>query len=326
MKHLRYRNKKTPLTDASADFMAYLQARDLSRSTQEHYNFYVERFMLWLGKDVATTAKKDILNYLAYLKQSGNQQHITRRNNLIALNHYFTHLFHKGAIATVPTALIKIRGTQKKHLHYIFSREELERLNDNYYHTFIREYDDGHIPKNQRLQSLLARRRNYVMLGLLIHQGLTTNELGVIALDDLDLMKAKLTIRRKGMQRTLNLEASQIGPLMHYVHTDRPRYLQFRSEGTNQLFLTLPISGRSTTNGNDMMGTVKPLTKQARRLEPKLRNFMQVRASVITHWIKTVGLRQAQYNAGHRHINSTEHYIPNDLEGLTDELRKFNPF
>lgn len=326
MKDTKRRNKRAPHIDASGDFISYLQAKDLSKSTQEHYNFYVERFRIWLGKDITTTTKKDILNYLAYLKQLGNQQHITRRNNLIAINHYFTYLYHKDITATIPTALIKIRGTQKKHLYYIFSREELERLNDSYYHRFIREYDDGHIPKNQRLQSFLSRQRNYVMLGFLIHQGITTNEMGVITLNDLDLIKTKLNIRRKGVQRTLDLEASQIGSLMHYVQTIRPQYLQFRTEETDQLFLTLPVSGRSTTNGNDMMGTVKPLTKQARQLEPKLKNFMQVRASVITHWIKTVGLRQAQYNAGHRHIDSTEHYIPNDLEELTDEFKKFNPF
>lgn len=326
MKHLKYRNKKALRTNASADFIAYLQAKDLSKSTQEHYNFYVERFKIWLGRDVTLVTKKDILNYLAYLKQLGNQQHITRRNNLIAINHYFTHLFHKGDVATIPSAFIKIRGTQKRKLHYIFSREELQALNDNYYHRFIREYDDSHIPKNQRLQSYLSRQRNYVMLGFLIHQGITTNEMGVITLDDLDLIKAKLTIRRKGMKRTLDLEASQIGSLMNYVNTIRPQYLQFRNHETNQLFLTLPIAGRSATKGTDLMGTVKPLTKQTRQLEPKLKNFKQVRASVITHWIKTVGLRQAQYNAGHRHINSTEHYIPHDLEGLTDELKKFNPF
>ena len=321
-----YRHPSHPHREAPDSFIGYLQSKDLSKSTQEHYNFYVERFITWLGKDILTTTKKEIINYLAYLKQLGNQQHVTRRNNLIALNHYFTYLFHTDQITDIPTAFIKIRGTQKRQLHYIFSRTELEQLNDSYYHHFLRDYDDSHIPKNQRLQSYLSRERNAILLGLLTYQGVPTNELQGITLGDIDIQRAKLTLSKKGKRRTLDLEASQIGNLMHYLHTIRPQYLQFRTEATNQLLLTLPVSGRTTTNGNNLMGTIKPLRKQLQQLTPKLINCMQIRASVITHWIKTEGLRKAQYNAGHRHITSTEHYLPNDLESLTDELKQFHPF
>ncbi len=47
---------------------------------------------------------------------------------------------------------------------------------------------------------------------------------------------------------------------------------------------------------------------------------------VITQWLKIDGLRKAQYYAGHRYISSTEKYLPNDIDGLIDDIAKFNPF
>jgi len=309
-------------------FTQFLEAKNLSKSTQRHYLLYVNQFSQWFDKDVINCTKKDILNYLAYLKNKRNQANITRRNSLIALNHYFTFLMQNDTINQNPTALIKIRGTQKKMLYNIFSFDELEQLNDNYYHNFIRNFDDNHIPKNQRKQSYLSRQRNYIILSFLIYQGLITSELQKITLDDLDLIKATIHIqgRNKGSQRTMNLNASQIGALMHYTQNIRPQFFEYRSDETNQLFLPLPESGKTHTKSLKTMHTYKVLTPQIKTLEAKFKNFVQIRASVITHWIKTVGLRKAQYLAGHRHINSTEHYLPNDLESLTDDITKFNPF
>ncbi len=310
------------------DFIQYLQQKNLSKSTQDYYQLYIDRFLYWLDKDIIDCTKKDILRYLAYLKNHKNQANITRRNNLIALNHYFTFLLQNNDIANNPTALIKIRGTKKKMLYNIYSFDELEQLNDNFHHVFIRNFDDNHIPKNQRKQAYLSRQRNYVLFSLLIYQGLITSELQKINLNDIDLIKATIHIkgRTKGEQRTMSLNASQIGALMQYVQNIRPQFLAYRTQETNQLFLPLPESGKTTNNSTQISGLIKPLSKQARSIDSKFVNFKQIRASVITYWIKTYGLRKAQYLAGHRHINSTENYLPNDLESLTDDMAKFNPF
>ncbi len=308
------------------DFRDYLQAKNLTKSTQDYYLLYVERFEKWYGKDIINCEKKDILKYLAYLKNSRNQQNITRRNSLIALNHYFTFLLQNKITTTNPTALIKIRGTQKKLLYNIYTLEELEQLHDTFYHTFIRNFDDTHIPKNQQKQSFLNRQRNYVILGLLCYQGLATNEVQNITLDDLDLIKATIKVQRKGIKRTLSLHASQMGALMHYTQNIRPQFLEYRTDDPKQLFLPLPESGRTQTKSNHLMSIFGSLSANVKNLVPDFVNFKQVRASVITQWIKTHGLRKAQYLAGHKNINSTEYYLPNDLESLTDDITKYNPF
>jgi integrase/recombinase XerD len=312
-------------------FTEYLQSKNLAQATQNIYIRYVNSFLKWLDKEVNNCTKKDILNYLAHLKNKKNHQNITRRNTLLAINHYFTFLaspFGGGLEGANPTTFLKIRGANKKKLYNIFSFEELTQLTDDYYHHFVRNYNDKHIPKNQRKQSFLSKERNYLMLSLLLNQGLTTRELQQINVEDLDLIKATIHITgvKKGNERNIPLNASQIGSLMHYINQIRPQFFEFYNTGSNQLFLPLPESGRTQTQSTDLMGIIKNLTKQVKTFESSFLNFKQIRASVITHWIKTTGLRKAQYYAGHRYIGSTENYLPNDLQSLTEDITKFNPF
>jgi integrase/recombinase XerD len=313
------------------EFTAYLQNRDLAQATQNIYIRYVNSFLKWYKTEPINCTKKDVLNYLAYLKNKKNQQNITRRNTLLAINHYFTFLLKADLVPTNPTTFLKIRGANKKKLYNIFTYEELTQLADDYYHNFVRNYNDNHIPKNQRKQSFLSKERNYLMLSFLLNQGLTTRELQRINLCDLDLIKAtlKITGAKKSNKRNIPLNASQIGSLMHYTQNIRPQFFEYLNTESNQLFLPLPEVGRTKINNTeipDLMGVIKNLTKQVKSLENSFLNFKQIRASVITHWIKTTGLRKAQYYAGHRYISSTENYLPNDLESLTEDIAKFNPF
>lgn len=315
------------------EFTAYLQSKDLATVTQTTYLLKVNLFLNWYNsptqKEIINTEKKDILNYLEYLQTTKKQANVTRRNTLIALHHYFTFLAKTGVITTVPTTFLKLRGTQKRHLYNNYTTEELTQLYDDFYHTFIRNFNDNHVPENQQKQAFLSRQRNYIMLGMLIYQGLQTNELQNINLEDIDLNKAtlKITGNKKSNERTLNLNASQIGSLINYIENIRPKLLSYQNNQDSQwLFFTLPESSKSKTDNKNLMNVFYALQKQIRSIDQKFLRFRQIRTSVITHWIKTLGLRKAQYLAGHRYISSTEKYVPNNLENLTEDITKFNPF
>lgn len=319
------------------DFIKYLESKNHSKTTQKAYIRNVNLFLSWYKKDVINCTKKEVLKYLEHLQNIKLQENITRRNALIAINHYFNFLaspFGGGLEGANPTALIKIRGTHKRQLYKIYTAEELQQLYDNYYHTFIRNFDDycfasriGGIPANQRQQTLLSRQRNYIMLGLLINQGLATNELQKISITDIDLQKGtiKISSGKKSNERTLQLKASQIGAIINYIENIRPKFFVFCEE-SERLFFALPESSKRKTNATNLMHTFKPLTKQVKSIDKNLLNFKQIRASVITQWLKIDGLRKAQYYAGHRYISSTEKYLPNDIDGLIDDIAKFNPF
>ena len=319
------------------EFISYLQRKNLAQSSITHYTDYINKFFSYCEKEAIQVEKKDILKYLHYLQNKKNHENITRKNRLIALNHYFTFLLKNGKVANNPTTLIKIRGTHKRHLYRIYTPEELEQLYDNYYHHFLRNYDTlcyapsrGGIPANQREQTLLSRQRNYAMLGLLVYQGLHTNELQKIQLNDVDLNKAQIHIKggQKSNERTLSLNASQIGFLIRYIENIRPKLLTYQENQSDgqYLFLPLPEASKEKTDSRKLMHTFKPLTKHIKTLDKHFLNFKQVRASVITHWLKTYGLRKAQYMAGHRYISSTENYLPNEIESLSDDITKYSPF
>ncbi|MDX9932822.1 MAG: phage integrase N-terminal SAM-like domain-containing protein [Bacteroidales bacterium] len=309
------------------NFVLHLESKNHSPNTQKCYIRQVNHFLQWLGNDGTDCTKKEILQYLEYLKTKHNQQNITRRNSLIAINHYFDFLTSENITAFNPASLLKIRGTKKKMLYNTYTGEELEQLYDNFFHSFVRSFDDSHIPKNQRAQSFLSRNRNFIMLGMLIYQGLSTHELGLIELADLDTTKASVRIKAtlKSAERKIPLKAAQTGALINYLQNIRPQFLSFCEEN-EKLFLALPESGKAQTSSQSIMGTIKLFTRQVRSINTSFVNFKQIRASVIANWLRSEGLRKTQYLAGHRHISSTEKYLPNELEGLSEDIARFNPF
>lgn len=310
------------------EFIQFLEAKNLSKKTQIAYIRNINLFLAWYKKPVINCAKKDVLKYLEHLQVNRNLQNITRRNHLIAIGHYLSLLVKNETIKTNPTALIKIRGTHKQQLYRTYTTEELQTIYDNFYTVYVQNYDDSHIPKNQRTQCFLSRQRNFIMLGFLINQGLATNELQKLHIADIDLNKGTVTITsgKKSSERKLALHPAQTGALIHYIEHIRPQLLQYYTTENDKLFFVLPECCKRKTSTTNLMHVFKPFTKQVKALEANFLNFKQVRASVITAWLKTYGLRKAQYMAGHKYISTTERYLPNEITGLIDDISKFNPF
>ena len=62
-----------------------------------------------------------------------------------------------------------------------------------------------------------------------------------------------------------------------------------------------------------------------RKLYPEISSSRQLRASVIMGWLKTNNIRQTQYMAGHKNIQSTEKYRRQDTTDLARQLELFHP-
>ena len=309
-------------------FTSYLQSKDLAQSSITHYRMYAQQFLQWINKDETQIKKADVLDHLEYLKTRKDQQNITRKNHLIAINHYFTYLYENETVAENPCLFLKIRGANKKTLYKTYTAEQLQQINDNYYNTFVKNNNGQRTPRNQHARTALCNQRNASILGLLLYQGTTTKELDTLLIQDIDLQKATIKIGggKKSNERTLPLKAEQIGQLMHYLQNLRPQLAAYATGASEKLFLPLPMYSKTTTKSAKLMHVFKPLTKHLKSIEPGFLNFKQIRASVITHWLKTHGLRKTQYLAGHRYISSTEHYKLGNLEGLTNDIAALHPF
>jgi integrase len=175
-----------------------------------------------------------------------------------------------------------------------------------------------------RKQSALSKDRNALILSILIYQGTTTGEIEKIEIGDVDLIKATLKIRggKHGKERVLPLKATQIGLFMHYLQNIRPQILDYYTIESNKLFLSIC----KKIEKNNLQYAFIILTNLLKSIDKQFLNVLQIRASVITFWIKTQGLRKAQYMAGHRYIGTTEKYLPNNLDNLTDDINKLHPF
>ena len=310
-------------------FIKYIEGKGLAKATQKQYLLVLQTFFNQVKKEDIQVTKPDILKHLEYLKKRKGLQNVTRQHHLIALNHYFTFLYQDEQITANPCLFLKIRGTRKRQLYKIYTPEELDTLFDGYYQLFVRGYDDSHCRhEGQKHYSALYRGRNALIVSILFNQGIITTEIERIQLNDIDLVKAQINIRGglRCKDRTLPLKATQIGFFMHYLQNIRPQLLEYQTKDSEKLFLPLPAISYKTTDNDMNRGIFKPLAEQIKTINKQFINFQQVRASVITFWVKSLGLRKAQHFAGHRYITATEKYQINNLDGLINDINKLNPF
>lgn len=305
-------------------FKIYLESQGKSKSTVTHYGYYIADFLQWLEHDNTApenVTAKEVTAYLSYLQKKGYQNK-TRVYRLSILNHFFDHLIAQEQRTTHPCRHLKIRGQQQNKLYPVLVREQLESI---YLDYAVPSAEDERSNRNWFVASLLGKRRNKVILGLMIYQGLTTSEVERIELNDLDLRAGKVLIKgsRKSNERILELKPGQIMDLMEYQFQTRAEILRYHTQPTNALFLSLPTLGRKSAI--DCLQIWKTLSREIREQHPFFINFKQVRASVIIGWLNLFNLREVQYMAGHRYVSSTEKYLLHQVEDLQADIDKFHP-
>ena len=201
---------------------------------------------------------------------------------------------------------LHIKGVKKTIINNFLEFEELEDL-----------YYSHPINKGKEI----ARKRNKIIIGLLVYQGLNTRDLQLLEVENVQLYKGKITIpgTRKSNTREIELKPWQLMEFMEYINEVRPKILRETSKATEQLLL--PI-GRSYKLHN----TIGKLAKELKEINNSFTDVKQIRTSVIISWLKVHGLRRTQYLAGHKHISSTERYLQDDLESLHETVNNFHPF
>jgi len=311
-------------------FKEHLGSQGKSKSTITHYTSYLLDFISYLDQDGTDTSTgsvenitaKEVLSYLSRLQKKG-QQNKTRNIRLNVIKQFIRWQVETGERADDPIAHLKIRGSDTRKLHKILSKEELEKIYHNYE---VPSEEDERNNRNWFGKYRLSRARNKAILSLMIHQGLSTPEVGKLLINDLKLKEGKIYISgsRKSSERTLELRSDQIMELMEYQYTTRKELLNYQTDKeVEQLFLSVPSAGQEKASRT--LQIWKGLSKEIREQQTQFTNFKQVRASVITHWIKQHDLRKVQYMAGHRYISSTERYLVNQTEDLQEQIDQFHP-
>jgi integrase/recombinase XerD len=298
------------------EFKEYLILKGYSSQSIITIEKKVRQFKTWCAEenitDEAEAGHNDIIAYIKHCTDKGVTQK-TAANYISHVKTYYDYLVKVDMAKENPCSHIHIKGIKKKILYDIIPAEQLEKLY-NSYTTIMADAGHGRI-----------RKRNKAMLGLLVYQGLQSEELMKLEVRDLQLREGKITVHggRRGASRTMKLEAHQIYELMDYTSDTRKELLQQAGKtpkDTTALFTT-PRKGEGIDSN-----AVMQLLKQLQQQNPKVTSLNQIRASVIVHWLKLYNLRKVQYLAGHKYISSTEAYKSNNLEDLKEDISKYHPF
>jgi integrase/recombinase XerD len=289
-------------------FKKYLEKERFTPGSSKTYCFQAKKFNQWLkgqGDGIRGFDYKKAVCYVDYLQQR-HKNIRTINSKLAGTRQYFNYLMETGEALENPFAEIIVRGDKtKKMLNNLLSMDELEDL----YYSYP-------MAKNARPNVQLADKRNKVMLGLMVYQGLSTTDMKRLQPEHIQPQKGKIYLPsgRIGGRRELALKPWQVMELMEYLTQIWPELA--RKKQADELF---PVS-----NGR-LSDTVAHIIKKLKSVNHKVKNIHQIRASVIVHWLTKHNLREVQVMAGHRRISTTERYVQEDLKQLQQMVNAYHP-
>jgi len=281
-------------------FEEYLISEGLKPDTAGQHEKHARCFLAWVteaGLAPEQITYREILDFVDAQRLKGRSvNHLNRM--LVSLRYYFRHgIKHSGAQHN-PAAGVTLKGSIRTIPRDLLTRQELEAL----YHDYEIKDDRTH--------------RNKVIVGLLTIQGLTRLELETLRPEHMKLREGKVHVPCTGKlnARVLTLAPHQIVDLSEYIEHVRPRL----QHGSERLFC-----GRNSLER--LSNSLLHLNHALRKINPKVKNAVQIRQSVITEWLKEKDLRLVQYMAGHRYVSSTERYQTSNLEDLKEALARHHP-
>lgn len=289
-------------------FKLYLEQEEkLKSSTVREHLLNMKRFTGWVianhYSEMDSMTYIELLEYVKQEKEKGLKVQ-TIKLRLNSIKKYYEYLKHIGLLDKNPIKKIKLKGELKTITQNVLSYAELEQL-----------YNDYLAMKPEVKHNLLtpySNQRYKVVLGLLIWQGAVSGEIDKMTLEHINLEQGTVYIPKsgRGAGRELKLFSHQVLQLYKYLQEARPK-LSPKAEELSP--------GRSAD-------VVKRLLGQLQGINQKVYSTSQLRASIIIHWIKVYGKRQAQYMAGHKYISSTEKFELQEMDSLADTLLKHHPF
>ena len=295
-------------------YQEHLEQNNYSKTTIEHYLKRVKEFTTWskrYGIKATEIDYKTSLKYIKYLQQKGIQVRSVN-NNIVTLRNYFDYLIETNKRAENPIEGVSVKGTVKKVLHNLLSTDELEDL----YYSFDIENTNKYA-QQRRIER--AAKRNKVITGLIVYQGLNTTNLKSLLLEHLELYKGKIYVpsTRRNNAREMELKPWQVMDLLEYINEVRPEIAKYKKIHSEKLFIP-------ENHFSDLLQR-KIIQKKLKKINQKVTTVNHLRASVITNWLRQYNIRKVQYLAGHKHISSTESYKQNNLESLHEAVNTFHP-
>jgi len=273
------------------------------------YMRMIKLYLKYQGEEQAKTAVySQIVDYIGVLRQQSMHPK-TIMSHLYSIKMYYQWLVNSGQRDDHPCRDLYLKDKIDKSIPVdsLYTKKELEDLLSSF---------AGHLP--------LMRRRDTVVLSLLVHQAVTNLELIELKVSDIDLQKGTLNLRGciKTQPRVLPLKPEQIMLFNNYIQYCRPLFLRRNSEARPEDLEAFILSRK----GNKMCPTAlcgifrKPLANGQKI------TMQKIRQSAIVHLLRSgKDLRIVQAFTGHKQISSVEAYRQTGMEELKTAIERLHP-
>ena len=285
----------------------YLQKK-YSKSTLASNLYNIKRFTDYYQNKAETATYTDILNYIAYLRKNCDLHPKTLRHCLYGVKIYFNYLLEIGKRKDHPCSELFLKDKINKQIQVdnLYSLETLE--------NFLKTFE---IKRKERL-----KRRNEVIITLLIYQALTVSEISNLEVENIDLESGEIQIKSGYHQqkRTLPLQAKQILLFYNYLEKERKELLFFNKENPVISYFILGQYGEKV-NPHTISKMINEYRKPSEKLQP-----MRIRQSVIANLLKKENdTRIVQVFSGHRRASTTVQYKQTEFETLQNAVNQYHP-
>ena len=297
----------------------YIQQHYSERSVPRYVQ-QINQFKVYRGEKINETNYSEVVEYIGILR-ARNLHPKSLRNHLFSLKIYFRYLVAIGKRKDHPCKSLYLKDQINRAIivESLYSKEALENL----YKTF--ETPEDKRPGKEQAEAI--KKRDKVILSLLIYQALTTTEITALKLEDIDLEEGTVKIRgsespgRRGNKgRTLVLKSKQILLFDNYIKKHRKQLWRKQKPSKRQDYFIL------NEKGLKLWGSYLNRMLSKGRAPHEIFTPMKIRQSVIAHLLKDNNdLRVVQEFAGHRRAGSTEAYKRSGFEELKANIEKLHP-
>jgi integrase/recombinase XerD len=284
----------------------YLEKK-YSKSTLKSNLYNIKRFTDYYQNKAPKATFKEILSYIEHLRKNYDLHPKTLRHCLYGVKIYFNYLLETGLRGDHPCSELFLKDKIDKQIQVdtLYSPETLE--------TFFETYQ---IKKKKYLKN-----RNKIIISLLIYQALTVSEISDLEVENINLERCEIFIKKGHHQqkRTLPLNAKQVLLFYNYLEKERIKLLKYNNKQESNIFILGQYGEKINPHGiSKMINEQKPKSEQ---IQP-----MKIRQSVIANLLKKENdTRIVQVFSGHRRASTTIQYKQTEFEQLQNAVNNYHP-
>lgn len=327
---------KNKLTNYLIEFLEHLEIeRNRSDKTLRNYNFYLNRFITWLGADkkpddIDAEKVRQFRLWLNRLVDNHGEplKKNTQNYHLIALRAFLKYLA-KRDIKTLAPEKIELMRMPDREVSFL-DGSDLNRLLEA--PLIVAETNARKNSDKKQKNTNLIKCRDKALLEMLFSTGLRVSELANLKKDNINLKREEFTVTGKGRK-------SRVVFLSEQAKYWLKKYLEIRPDLNPFLFVSHDL--RTTKNkekivrGGSILNEDRPLTPRSiERIVQKYARDAGITKIVTPHTLRHsyatdllqngADIRSVQTMLGHASITTTQIYTHITDKELRNTYKKFH--